>query len=271
MDWFSPFQFDFMLVAFGVGALTSAVCAVFSCFLVLKGWSLMGDAISHAILPGIVVAYLLGVPLALGAFASGLLCASATGYIRENSRLKEDTIMGVVFTGFFAFGLILFTKVRSDQHLLHILFGSLLGIPDEQVIQTCALAGIALLVMLLRRKDLLLYCFDSGYAASIGLSVRRLHYLMLSLLALTIVASLQAVGVILVISMLITPGAIGFLLSRRFSTMMLIAVGVAVTSSLLGVYLSFFLDASTSASIVLVQSALFLAILLRSMVHRSIV
>ena len=221
----------------------------------------MGDAISHAVLPGIVIAYLIGIPLVVGAFVSGLLCAGATGYIRENSRLKEDTIMGVVFTGFFAFGLVLFTKIESDQHLTHILFGSLLGIPNEQVFQVCSLAGFAMLIMLLRRKDLLLYCFDSGYATSLGLNVRYLHYLMLSLLALTIVASLQAVGVILVISMLITPGAVGFLLSQRFSTMMLIAISVAVSSCFIGIYLSFFLDASTSACIVLMQSALFLAAL----------
>jgi ABC-type Mn2+/Zn2+ transport system permease subunit len=251
-----------MLVAFGVGALTAAACAVFSCFLILKGWSLMGDAISHAVLPGIVLAYLVGLPLALGAFASGFLCAVTTGFVKENSRLKEDTIMGVVFTGFFAFGLVLFTKVRSDQHLNHILFGSLLGISNDQVFEVCGLAGAAMLTMLLLRKDLLLYCFDSSYARSIGLNARWLHYLLLSLLALTIVASLQAVGVILVISMLITPGATGFLLTQRFSNMLVISVCTAVSSSLIGVYLSFFLDASTSASIVLIQSTLFLIVLI---------
>ena len=270
MDWLSPFQFDFMLVAFGVGALTAAACAVFSCFLVLKGWSLMGDAISHAVLPGIVLAYILGVPLAIGAFISGLLCAVVTGYVKENSRLKEDTIMGVVFTGFFASGLVLFTKIHSDQHLNHILFGSLLGIPLEQVIQVCVLAGIAMSAMLILRKDLLLFCFDKDYAVSIGLNARRLHYLLLSLLALTIVASLQAVGVILVISMLITPGAIGFLVTKRFSWMLTVAITVAVSSSMFGVYLSFFLDASTSACIVLVQSLIFLIVFFSIVANNSV-
>jgi ABC-type Mn2+/Zn2+ transport system permease subunit len=258
MNWLTPFQYDFMLVALGMAALVGAVCAVFSCFLVLKGWSLMGDAISHAVLPGIVLAYATGVPLAIGAFASGLLCAVGTGFIKSYSRVKEDTVMGVVFTGLFALGLVLFTKVESDQHLNHILFGSLLGIPRAQVIQTTVVGVGTLVVTLAMRKDLLLFCFDPGHARTIGLNTTRLHYIMLSLLALTIVASLQAVGVILVVAMLITPGCVGFLLADRFSRMMLISVGGAVFSSLAGVYVSFFLNASTGACIVLVQAAIFL-------------
>ena len=258
MNWLSPFHYDFMLNAFAIGALVGTVCALFSCFLVLKGWSLMGDAISHAVLPGIVLAYLVGLPLAVGAFCSGLLCAVGTGFIKSHSRVKEDTVMGVVFTGLFAFGIVLFSKVDSDQHLNHILFGSLLGIPRSQIIQTALIGGFTLSVTLAMRKDLLLFCFDPGHARSVGLNVSLLNYLMLSLLSLTIVAALQAVGVILVVAMLITPGSIGFLLTDRFGRMQLIAVGSAVFSSLAGVYVSFFTNSSTGACIVLVQAAIFL-------------
>lgn len=257
MTWLSPFQYDFMLAAFALSVLVGTVCAVFSCFLVLKGWSLMGDAISHAVLPGIVLAYLAGIPLAIGAFLSGLFCAVGTGFIKSNSRLKEDTVMGVVFTGMFALGLVLFSKVDSDQHLNHILLGSLLGLPKAQVIQTAVIGGATLLVTLALRKDLLLFCFDPGHARSIGLNVTVLNYLMLSLLALTIVASLQAVGVILVVAMLITPGCVGFLLTDRFGPMMLTAVATAVGSSLIGVYASFFINGSTSSCIVLTQALVF--------------
>ncbi len=257
MTWLTPFQHDFMLTAFGVGMLIGAVCAVFSCFLVLKGWSLMGDAISHAVLPGIVLAYITGIPLPIGAFASGLFCAVGTGYIRGNSRVKEDAVMGVVFTGLFAAGLVMFTKVHSDQHLNHILFGSLLGIERGDVIETCVVGGAALVVMLLLRKDLLLYCFDPGHARGIGLRVNALHYTLLALLSLTIVAALQAVGVLLVTAMLVTPGCIGFLVANRFGPMLAIAVASAVASCFVGTYASFFLNASTGACIVLAQSALF--------------
>jgi ABC-type Mn2+/Zn2+ transport system permease subunit len=247
-----------MLNAFAIGALVGAVCAVFSCFLVLKGWSLMGDAISHAVLPGIVVAYVLGVPLGLGAFASGLLCALGTGFIKSHSRVKEDTVMGVVFTGLFALGLVLFSKIETDQHLNHILFGSLLGIPRARIIETAFIAGITLVVTLVIRKDLLLFCFDPSHARSIGLNTERLNYVMLALLALAIVASIQAVGIILVVAMLVTPGCVGFLLTSRFHHMQLVAVASAVFSSLAGVYVSFFINGSTGSCIVLVQSAIFL-------------
>lgn len=166
--------------------------------------------------------------------------------------------MGVVFTGMFAFGLVLFTKVESDQHLNHILFGSLLGIPRAQIWQTTVVGGLTLIVTLALRKDLLLFCFDPGHAKSVGLNISVLNYTLLSLLALAIVASLQAVGVILVVAMLITPGSIGFLLSDRFQRMQFIAVGSAVFSSLAGVYISFFINGSTGACIVLVQAVIFL-------------
>ncbi len=253
----APFQYEFMIQALLVGALVGAVCAILSCFLVLKGWSLMGDAVSHAVLPGIVLAYLIGLPLAVGAFFSGLLCATATGFIKDHSRVKEDTAMGIVFTGLFAFGLVLFTKIETDVHLNHILFGSLLGISTEDMIQTAIVAGITLVVVLLWRKDLLLFCFDPGHARSIGLNTKRLYYILLSLLAATVVASLQAVGIILVIAMLITPGCTAYLLTDRFHHMLGIATGSAVLSCLSGVYISYFLNGSTAGCIVLFQSMLF--------------
>ncbi len=253
-----PFQFSFMVDAMIVGVAVGAICAVLSCYLVLKGWSLMGDAISHAVLPGIVIAYAIGAPLALGAFASGLFCAVITGFIKAHSRVKEDTVMGVVFTGLFAFGLVLFTKVPSDLHLDHILFGNILGLAPGDLRDTLIVAGIALAVILALRRDLLLYCFDSGHARTIGLRTGVLYYLLLSLLAVTIVVSLKAVGIILVIAMLVTPGCIGYLLTDRFNVMMVIATSSAVGSAVVGVYVSFFLNASTGACIVLLQAAIFL-------------
>lgn len=262
-----PFQFPFMVDAMIVGIAVGAVCSVLSCYLVLKGWSLMGDAISHAVLPGIVIAYAVGAPLALGAFLSGLLCAVLTGYIKANSRVKEDTVMGVVFTGLFAFGLVIFTKVKSDLHLDHILFGNILGLEPGDLRDTLIIAGLTLTVILILRRDLLLYCFDAIHARTIGLRTQVLYYLLLSLLAVTIVVSLKAVGIILVIAMLVTPGCIGYLLTDRFHRMLLIAAASAMGSSFLGVYLSFFLDASTGACIVLLQALVFLVALVFAPKH----
>ena len=210
-----------------VSVLVAAVCAVLSCYLVLKGWSLMGDAISHAVLPGIVLAHVLGLPLAIGAFVAGLSCALLTGYLKENSRVKEDTVMGIVFSGMFGLGLVIFTKVETDQHLMHILFGNVLGVTARDLIETAIVAGGTLLIVLVKRRDLLLYCFDPNHARSIGLPVRVLHYGLLVLLSLTIVASLKAVGIILVIAMLIAPGATAYLLTDSFERMLVIATATA--------------------------------------------
>lgn len=258
MSLLEPFQYGFMLEALLVAALVGAVCAVFSCFLVLKGWSLMGDAISHAVLPGVVGAYVLGLPLALGAFVSGLFCAVATGWIKAHSRVKEDTVMGIVFTGLFALGLVLFTKVESETHLNHILFGNILGIERASVIQTVVAAAVSLAVMMALRRDLLLFCFDAGHARAIGLNTTALYYTLLALLACTIVASMQAVGILLVVAMLVTPGCTARLLTDRFDLMLSLAALSSVIASVLGVYASFFLNGSTGACIVLGQSLLFL-------------
>jgi len=254
-----PLSYPFMQRALVVSLLVAAVCAVLSCYLVLKGWSLMGDAISHAVLPGIVVAYILSIPLAIGAFVAGLGCALATGYLKENSRIKEDTVMGVVFSGMFGFGLVIFTKVETDQHLLHILFGNVLGVTPRDLAETAIVAGGTLLIVLLKWRDLLLYCFDPNHARSIGLPVRVLHYGLLVLLALTIVASLKAVGIILVIAMLIGPGATAFLLTDSFERMLVIATAVALVSAFVGTIVSFHIDGATGACIVLTQALFFAA------------
>jgi manganese/iron transport system permease protein len=257
-EWVAgPMSYPFMQRALVVSVIVAAVCAVLSCYLVLKGWSLMGDAISHAVLPGIVIAYVLNLPLALGAFAAGLSCALFTGYLKENSRIKEDTVMGIVFSGMFGFGLVIFTKVETDQHLNHILFGNVLGVTLRDVVETAIVAGGTMLVVLLKRRDLLLYCFDPNHARSIGLPVRALHYGLLILLSLTIVASLKAVGIILVIAMLIAPGATAYLLTDSFERMLVIAAAVATVSAALGTIVSFHIDGATGACIVLIQAAIF--------------
>lgn len=262
-----PFQYPFMVEAMTVGVAIGAVCAVLSCYLVLKGWSLMGDAISHAVLPGIVIAYAVGAPLAVGAFCSGLLCATLTGFIKANSRVKEDTVMGVVFTGLFALGLVLFTKIKSDLHLDHILFGNILGLGEGDLRDTLIVSCVTMVIVLTVRRDLLLFCFDPGHARTIGLPTGVLYYLLLSLLAVTIVVSLKAVGIILVVAMLVTPGCIGYLLTDRFGRMMAIATASAVFSSFMGVYLSFFINASTGACIVLLQALIFLVALVLAPKH----
>ena len=256
-EFFEPFRYAFMQDALLVGVLVGAMCAVLSCFLILKGWSLMGDAVSHAVLPGIVLAYIFALPLTLGAFLAGLLCATGSGFLKRNSRLKEDTAMGVVYTGLFAIGLVLFSKTPSHMHLDHILVGNILGISDAQVKQTLLLGGCVLVVSLLLRRDLLLICFDPIQARVMALPDRFLTYLLLGLLALAIVVAMQAVGIILVVAMLITPGCVAYLWTDRFDKMLLIAVISSVIATVIGIFVSFHTNASTSGCIVLAQALLF--------------
>ena len=257
MNFFEPLQLDFMRHALLVGSVVAALCAVLSCFVVLKGWSLMGDAISHAVLPGIVLAYIAGWPLALGAFLSGLLCSAATGYIKQNSRVKEDTVLGVVFTGLFAFGLVLHSRTESELHLDHILFGHLLGIIPEIAVQVYGVGALVIGVVLVLRRDFLLVSFDPSHARVLALPVKFLTYLLLALLVLAIVVSLQAVGIILVIAMLITPGCTAYLWTDRFDRMLVISTATAVTSTAVGILASFHLDGDSAACIVLAQSMAF--------------
>lgn len=253
-----PFQFPFMQQAFAISILVALPMALLSPYLVLKGWSLMGDAISHAVLPGIVLAYIAGLPLALGAFAAGLFCAIATGFLKDNSRIKEDTAMGVVFSGMFGLGLVLFVAVETSVHLNHILFGDVLGTTWTDIAETGAIAGVTVLALAVCGRDLMMFAFDPAHARTVGLKVRLLHYGLLTMLSLTIVGGLQAVGIILAIAFLIAPGAVAFLLTRTFRAMVLVSAGVALFSAALGIYLSFFLDSAPAPTIVLVMASLFL-------------
>ena len=258
-----PFQIDFMQRAFLVTMMIAAPMAVLSCFLVLKGWSLMGDAVSHAVFPGIVLAYMFSVPLAIGAFAAGMVCALATGFLKENSRIKEDTVLGIVFSGMFGLGLVLYVKVQSDVHLDHILFGDMLGIAPRDLLETALIALAATLFLVILRKDLLAHSFDEQHAKAIGLPTRLLHYGLLAVLSLTVVGALKAVGIILSVAMLVAPGAIAFLLTRRFGAMLILAVAIALGSSLIGIYASFFIDSAPAPTIVLLMTAMFVIAFVR--------
>ncbi len=259
-----PFQLPFMQYAFIITLMIAVPMAMLSCLLVLKGWSLMGDAVSHAVLPGVVIAYIVGIPFSIGAFVAGMICALATGFLKENSRIKEDTVLGIVFSGMFGLGLVLYVKVQSDVHLDHILFGDMLGVALGDIVETglIALAATAFLVVL--RKDLLVHAFDAQHAKAIGLPVRLLHYGLLAVLSLTVVGALQAIGIILSVAMLVAPGAIAFLLTRRFSSMMLVAIGVAVVASITGIWASFLIDSAPAPTIVLIMTLFFILAFLRT-------
>ena len=267
MDWETlvlPFQFAFMQKAFLVALIVSVPAALLSCFLVLKGWALMGDAVSHAVLPGIVLAHLLGAPLLVGAVGAGMACALATGYFSRNSRVKPDAVLGVVFSGMFGIGLVAYVAIDTDIHLDHILFGNLLGIGEGDIALTLGIAAVVCLGLALAWKDLLLYCFDAVQARTAGLSVGRLHYGLLAAMTLTIVATLAATGLILAIGLMIAPGAIAFLLVRRFASMLVVAVAVSAFAMTAGVYASFFLDSAPAPTIILVFTAIFAAAFLYS-------
>ena len=253
-----PFNFNFMVNAFLISVLISVPTALLSCFLVMKGWALMGDAVSHAILPGIVVAYIVGIPLLIGAFAAGMICALATGYLASNSRVKQDTVMGVVFSGMFGLGIVLYVSVETSAHLDHILFGNILGVePHELWTSGLISAGVGLMLVV-KWKDWMLHSFDPAQAYASGLWVNGLHYGLLAALSLTIVATLSAAGLILAIGLLIAPGAIAFLLVRKFSSMLFVSVIVCMSSMLMGTYVSFFMDSAPAPTIILILTALFI-------------
>jgi len=253
-----PLAHDFMRRALMVSALVGSVCGLLSCYMTLKGWALMGDAVSHAVMPGVVVAYALGLPFSLGAFVFGVGSVALIGFVKQKSRIKEDTVIGLVFTGFFALGIVLVSKIKSNIDLMQILFGSPLGISRSDVNQTLIISFIVIFILLIFRKDLMLYCFDAKHARSIGINTGILHYLLLTLLSLSAVVGLQTVGIILVVAMLITPGATAYLLTDRFDRMTLLAVISSSFSSVLGVYISYWSDIETGGSIVLVQTLIFL-------------
>ncbi|WP_460783924.1 metal ABC transporter permease [Microbacterium tumbae] len=246
-----------MVRALVTTVMAAIVCALLSCWLVLVGWSLMGDAVSHAVLPGVVLAYVVGAPFAIGALVFGLLAVALIGAIRDTSRVKEDAAIGIVFTTLFALGLVLISVTPSQTDLNHIIFGNVLGVSDGDLLQVGILAAVAFAVLLVKRRDLTLYAFDPTHAFAIGLSPRMLGALLLGVLALTAVVALQVVGVVLVVAMLIIPGATAHLLTDRFGRMLLIAPVLSAACSILGIYLSYWLDASPGGLVVVVQGCAF--------------
>jgi manganese transport system permease protein len=270
-----PFNYTFMSKALGVGVLVGLVSAVLSCFVTLKGWSLMGDALSHAVLPGVVIAYLAGIPFGIGALASGLSAVLLIGWVEANTRLRADAVLGIVFTAFFGLGLILISMIPRLSEWIYatfgylapmlgvnsILFGNVLGIADADALQTLVVGAITLGLVLLFCRDLLLFCFDPNHARAIGLNTRRLYAMLLVLLALTIVVALQTIGIVLVVAMLVTPGAIAYMLTDRFDRMLALAVSASVFACVAGIYASYYLNVSTGGSIVLIQSLTFMVVL----------
>lgn len=247
--------------------IVGAICGLLSCFVTLKGWSLLGDALSHAVVPGVVIAHLAGLPFILGAVVSGLLAVFGIGLVERNSALKTDAAIGVVFTAFFAFGLFLISVFPSELRLNTILFGNLHGIAQEDLIQLVVVGGVCVLGILLKWRDLLLYSFDPQHARSIGLNTRLLYLMLLGMLSLTAVAALQAVGALLVVAMLITPGATAYLLTDRFERMMAIACLLGSATGAVGAYASYFLDGATGGLIVASQTLLFLLVLILAPKH----
>lgn len=263
----TPLHYDYMLKAIGVSAVIGGVCAFLSCFITLKGWSLMGDALSHSVVPGVAVAYYAGWPFAAGAFVTGLLAAVGMGFVKTKTRLREDAVIGVVFTAFFALGLLLISRYPSQVDLRSIVFGNILGISNSDIVQVLIISGVTLLVLGFKWRDLLLFCFDPNQARALGLNTTALHFTLLTLLSATAVAALQTVGACLVVAMLVTPGATAYLLTDRFGKMIGIATAMGVGTSIVGAYASYFFDGSTGGCIVTLQSLLFVAALICAPKH----
>ncbi|MGC0366704.1 manganese transport system permease protein [Rhodococcus sp. 27YEA15] len=262
-----PLDYAFMVRALVVAVVSAVVCAVLSCWLVLIGWSLMGDAVSHAVLPGVVLAYVVGAPFAVGALIFGLIAVALIGLVRSTSRVKEDAAIGIVFTTLFAFGLVLISVTPSQTDLNHIIFGNLLGVSSSDLVQVALLAAVALAVLLVRRRDLTLFAFDPIHANAIGLSPKRLSALLLGVLALTSVVALQAVGVVLVVAMLIIPGATAYLLTDKFSRMLVIAPAVSSAGAVVGIYVSYYYDTASGPMVVLTLGMVFALVYLFAPQH----
>ncbi|MGE4045224.1 MAG: metal ABC transporter permease [Acetobacteraceae bacterium] len=254
-----PFAYEYMLKAIWVSALVGGVCAFLSAFLMLKGWSLMGDALGHAVVPGVAAAYLLKLPYAAGAFVTGLLAAAGMAFVRQVSNLREDAVIGVVFTAFFATGLLMASVNPISVNIQSIVLGNILGIDDSDAMQVAIISAVSLGILLVKWKDLMLVFFDESHARAVGLSPTRLKILFFTLLAACTVAALQTVGACLVIAMVVTPGATAYLLTDRFGRLLVISVAMGTVTAFLGAYLSYFLDGATGGVIVVLQTVLFLA------------
>jgi manganese/iron transport system permease protein len=254
-----PFQYEYMVKAIWISALIGGVCAFLSCFVILKGWSLMGDALSHSVVPGVALAYIWGLPFSLGAFTTGMLASLSMGLVKARTSLREDAVIGIIFTTFFAAGLLLISLFPSQVDLKMIIFGNMLGISDFDIKQVLILSIITLVVLGLKWRDLVLYCFDPGQARALGMNTRFLHFLLLALLSATSVAALQTVGACLVVAMLVTPGATAYLLTDRFGVMLWVAASLGAIGSFVGAYLSYYFNGSVGGCIVVLQTLLFLA------------
>jgi manganese/iron transport system permease protein len=254
-----PFSYQYMAKAMWVSALVGGVCAFLSAYLMLKGWSLMGDALAHSIVPGVAGAYILGLPFALGAFFAGILATIGMGFVKQHTRLREDAVIGLVFTSLFALGLLMASLRPTSVSIQTIVLGNILAISDEDVIQVAIISAISLGILALKWKDLMVTFFDESHARSIGLNPAFLKGLFFTLLAACTVAALQTVGACLVIAMVVTPGATAYLLTDRFGWLIVISVAIGAATSFVGAYISYFLDGATGGVIVTLQALLFLA------------
>lgn len=254
-----PFSYDYMIKAMWVSALVGGTCAFLSAYLMLKGWSLMGDALSHAIVPGVALAYILKLPYAIGAFFAGFLASLGMAFIRQHTRLREDATIGVVFTTFFAAGLLLVSLYPTAVDVQAIVLGNILAISDDDAMQVVIISAVSLSVLFLKWKDLMVVFFDESHARVAGLRPRALKIVFFTLLSASTVAALQTVGACLVIAMVVTPGATAYLLCDQFGRLLAVSVAIGVVTSFVGAYLSFFLDGATGGVIVTLQTLLFLA------------
>ncbi|HWL68349.1 MAG TPA: metal ABC transporter permease [Geminicoccus sp.] len=262
-----PFGYGYMVNAMWVSALVGAVCAFLSAYLMLKGWSLVGDALSHAIVPGVAGAYMLGLPFSLGAFLSGGLAALAMLFVRERTRLKEDAVIGLTFTSFFGLGLFMVSLSPTSVDVQTIVLGNILGIAPADILQLAIIGGGSLLVLTVKWRDLMVVFFDENHARSVGLHPGRLKLLFFTLLAASTVAALQTVGAFLVIAMVVTPGATAYLLTDRFGRLIVLSVLIGAGTSFSGAYLSYFLDAATGGIIIVLQTLIFLLAFLLAPKH----
>jgi len=259
-----PLQYQYMQNAIFSAGLVGAVCALLSCFLMLKGWSLIGDALSHSVVPGVAVAYAIGLPYSLGAFIAGFLASLSIAALRYLSYLKEDAIIGFIFTTFFASGLLIISLNPTAINIEAIIFGNILSVTASDIIQIVVICVVSFIALLFLWKDLLLVFFDENQAVSVGISIVKLKVIFFTILSACTVASLQTVGAILVIALVITPGATAYLLTDRFEKVLVIAVSMGGFTSIAGTYLSYFLDGATGGVIVVLQTSLFVAAFLFS-------
>jgi manganese/iron transport system permease protein len=253
-----PFSYNYMLKAMWVSALVGGVCAFLSAYLMLKGWSLMGDALAHSIVPGVAAAYIIGAPFAIGAFFAGILASLGMNFVKQQTRLREDAVIGLVFTALFALGLLMASLWPTSVSIQTIVLGNILAIADEDVVQVAIISGVTLVIMVFLWKDLMVTFFDESHARSIGLKTTALKVTFFALLSACTVAALQTVGACLVIAMVVTPGATAYLLTDRFGRLIVISVALGVITSFVGAYISYFLDGATGGVIVSLQILLFL-------------